>query len=114
LIGSAFKENDMLRYTLIALAAIATPAMTLAQVGPNPAVNGSLDPTVGSGGDRVTAPEDVKVGPAGPESTLPDRAADNAADAAVNATDPAAAGNTATAPAASEKAVTQKPKRKPR
>jgi hypothetical protein len=75
---------------LIALAAIATPAIALAQVGPNPAANGSLDPTVGRGSDAATAPDDVAVGPAGPESTVTDRTATDAseASAAAAASDP--------------------------
>ena len=39
--------------------AVAVPAIALAQVGPNPAVNGSLDPTVGATTDRATAPDDA-------------------------------------------------------
>ena len=42
--------------------AIAIPAIALAQVGPNPAVNGSLDPSVGPTRDPVTAPDDAPPG----------------------------------------------------
>ena len=42
--------------------AVAVPAIALAQVGPNPAVNGSLDPTVGPTNDAATAPDDAAVG----------------------------------------------------
>ena len=48
--------------------ALALPAAALAQVGPNPAVNGSLDPTVGRTGDRATAPSDV---PPADNTTMP-------------------------------------------
>ena len=42
--------------------AVAVPAIALAQVGPNPAVNGSLDPTVGPTSDPKTAPDDAPPG----------------------------------------------------
>ena len=84
---------------LIALAAIATPVIALAQVGPNPAVNGSLDPTVGKGSDNATAPDDTAVGPAGPESTVTDRTVTDTAEtsAAAAASDPTVSDNAATA-----------------
>jgi hypothetical protein len=87
---------------LIALTAIATPAIALAQVGPNPAVNGSLDPTVGKGSDTATAPDDVAVGPSGPESTVTDRATTDTTEtsAAAAASDPTVSDNVATGAAA--------------
>jgi hypothetical protein len=92
------KENDMRSIKLIALAAIATPVIALAQVGPNPAVNGSLDPTVGKGSDTATAPDDVAVGPSGPESTVTDRTTTDTTEtsAAAAASDPTVSDNAAT------------------
>jgi hypothetical protein len=52
----------MRAFPLIIAATLAVPHIALAQVGPNPAANGSLDPTVGRGTDAATAPDDAAIG----------------------------------------------------
>ena len=95
---------------LIALAAIVVPGIALAQVGPNPAANGALDPTVGKGSDAATAPDDVSVNAAGPESTVTDRTAADTAEtsAAAAASDPTVSDTAAeaTGPAATTTTTT--------
>ena len=107
-------------YQLLAVAALVAPAIALAQVGPNPAVNGSLDPTVGNGTDAATAPDDVGVGVHAGDAPMSDPA--NPTDAA-DAADPVdATGNSTAAapmnpPAAAAKkttAPTSESARKPR
>ena len=94
----------MRTFKLLAALALIAPALALAQVGPNPAANGSLDPTVGRGGDAATAPDDIGIGANatdGARTPLPDPA--DAAD-----TDSRASGNAATAAPMSPKAARTK------
>jgi hypothetical protein len=93
---------------LIALLSIAVPTLAVAQVGPNPAANGSLDPTVGKTGDTLTAPADAPVGPAGPESSASDAATDvdnttDATNSTTDAPDAADAAKKSTAPMSESK-----------
>ena len=74
----------MTRFKFFAALALAVPAVALAQVGPNPAVNGSLDPTVGPTTDRATAPDDATPADSTPmtaNSSAPATASDPAAAA---------------------------------
>lgn len=93
-----------------AVLAAAFSSIAVAQVGPNPAANGSLDPTVGRGTDTATAPEDAAIGSSVRDGTVadplpvPDNATDADATASDNSTNtapmspPAAAAKKSTAP----------------
>jgi hypothetical protein len=74
---------------LLTILTLAAPAVALAQVGPNPAANGSLDPTVGRGSDTATAPEDAAIGSSTRDGTVADPlpVPDNATDADATASD---------------------------
>jgi hypothetical protein len=101
---------------IIAVAAVALPALAQAQVGPNPAVSGgSQDPTIGGSTDSVTAPQDAQIGTP-PRGNVLDRpigrsdATVSDGGAATAAVTPAAAGpmqttdpQTAAAPSSSSK-----------
>ena len=69
----------------VAALAVAVPAIALAQVGPNPSVNGSLDPTVGPTNDPATAPDDAP--PGDNASTM--SSSTNASNPATTTSDPA-------------------------
>ena len=92
--------------------AVAVPAIALAQVGPNPAVNGSLDPTVGPTSDSATAPDDTAIG----NDTM--STGNDAMPSDVVTNDSAASTGDATTDAVSEAKKTTAPtsesKRKPR
>jgi hypothetical protein len=113
-------EIAMRAFHLLIAAAIAAPSIALAQVGPNPAANGSLDPTVGRGSDAATAPDDAAIGSGVRDGTVADPLpVTDTTEATTNATAADNSTNTApmSAPAAQAKkgtAPTSESARKPR
>jgi hypothetical protein len=103
----------------LAIVAAATSSIAFSQVGPNPAANGSLDPTVGRGTDTATAPDDAAVGSSVRDGTVADPlpVPDNATDANATASDNSTNRAPMSPPAAATKkstAPTSESARKPR
>jgi hypothetical protein len=108
----------MRAFPLLIAATLAVPAIALAQVGPNPAANGSLDPTVGRGTDAATAPDDAAIGSGARDGTVADPLpVTDVPNANATVTDNSTDTATASSPAAKAKkstAPTSESARKPR
>jgi hypothetical protein len=108
----------MRAFQVFVVATVIAPSIAVAQVGPNPAANGSLDPTVGRGTDSATAPDDAAIGSSTRDGTvadpLPAPETTNDSAAAADSTKTTAPMSTPAARAKKGTAPTDESARKPR